>query len=540
MIETDILIVGAGPAGLATAIALLRKAKGNKPRVVVLDKGRSPGSHVLSGAIVDPSGLRALLTDEEIAQMPCEAKVCKESFRCNFTKGLSLPIPWVPPMMSSKGYPVVSLTKVTSWLCQIAQKDGAEVYTGYAVTSLVEENGRIVGARTGEKGLDKDGRKKSNYLASEEIRAKVVVLAEGGGGILTEKLIAEKKLQGVRPQTYAIGIKELIEVPAGTQIAGEVMHTFGWPADFNTYGGGFVYHVSETQVMVGYAYGLDYARAEIDPFRLFRRFKASSAVAPHIKGGKTVAYGAKVIPEGGFFAVPKSYAPGCLIVGDGAGLLDSLRIKGVHIALQSGIAAAEAILEGLTQSRGDAEIGEDYLRRLQATSGWKEMERVRNVRASFSFGMPYGVMAAGLAWMTHGKFPNFRVPGCDEGDATTLRPLDRAKLARELADDVESSPCQPDRLTDVFMSGTIHEEDQICHLKIKDAATCAECEVKFGSPCTRFCPAEVYRRDEAEGGRLQIDFSNCLHCKTCRIKCPYGNVEWTFPQGGDGPRYTRM
>ena len=540
MIETDILIVGAGPAGLATAIALLRKAKGNKPRVVVLDKGRSPGSHVLSGAIVDPSGLRALLTDEEIAQMPCEAKVCKESFRCNFTKGLSLPIPWVPPMMSSKGYPVVSLTKVTSWLCQIAQKEGAEVYTGYAVTSLVEENGRIVGARTGEKGLDKDGRKKSNYLASEEIRAKVVVLAEGGCGILTEKLIAEKKLEGVRPQTYAIGIKELIEVPAGTQIAGEVMHTFGWPADFNTYGGGFVYHVSETQVMVGYAYGLDYARAEIDPFRLFRRFKASSAVAPHIKGGKTVAYGAKVIPEGGFFAVPKSYVPGCLIVGDGAGLLDSLRIKGVHIALQSGIAAAEAILEGLTQSRGDAEIGEDYLGRLQATSGWKEMERVRNVRASFSFGMPYGVMAAGLAWMTYGKFPNFRVPGCDEGDATTLRPLDRAKLARELADDAESSPCQPDRLTDVFMSGTIHEEDQTCHLKIKDVAKCAECEVKFGSPCTRFCPAEVYRRDEAEGGRLQIDFSNCLHCKTCRIKCPYGNVEWTFPQGGDGPRYTRM
>ena len=540
MIETDILIVGAGPAGLATAISLLRKAKGAKPRVVVLDKGRSPGSHVLSGAIVDSSGLKALLTDEEIAQMPCEAKVCRESFRCNITKNFSAPIPWVPPMMSSKDYPVVSLTKVAAWLCQIAQKEGVEVYTGYAVTSLVEENGRIVGARTGEKGLDKEGRRKSNYLASEEIRAKIVVLAEGGCGILTEKLIAEKKLEGVRPQTYAIGIKELIEVPAGTQIAGEVMHTFGWPSDFNTYGGGFVYHVSETQVMVGYAYGLDYTRAEIDPFRLFRRFKASSAVAPHIKGGKSVAYGAKVIPEGGFFAVPKPYVPGCLIVGDGAGLLDSLRIKGVHIAIQSGIAAAEAILEGLTQSRGDAEMGEDYLRRLQATSGWKEMERVRNVRASFSFGMPYGVMAAGLAWMTFGKFPNFRVPGCDEGDAKTLCPLDRAKLAREFADDVESSPCQPDRLTDVFMSGTFHEEDQVCHLKIKDAAKCAECEVKFGSPCTRFCPAEAYRRDEADGAKLQIDFSNCLHCKTCRIKCPYGNVDWTFPQGGDGPRYTRM
>lgn len=541
MIETDVLIVGAGPAGLATAISLLRNSgdghscpsveKDKKPRVVVLDKGRSPGSHVLSGAIVDPSGFTGLLTDEEIEKMPCEAKVCKESFRCNFTRGFSMKIPWVPPMMSSKGYPVVSLTKVASWLCDIAKKAGAEVYTGYAVTELVEENGVVVGARTGEKGLDKDGKKKSNYLPSEEIRAKTVVLAEGGCGILTEKLIAEKKLQGERPQTYAVGVKELIEVPSGTQTAGETMHTFGWPADFYTYGGGFVYHVSETQVMVGYAYALDYARAEIDPFRLFRRFKASSAVAPHIKGGKTVAYGAKVIPEGGFYAVPKPFCPGCLIVGDGAGLLDSLRIKGVHIALQSGVAAAEAILSGAK------DVGAKYFELLQATGGWKEMARVKNVRAAFSYGMPWGVAAAGLAWISCGKLPWFRVPGCDEGDAKALRPLDREKLARELADDVESSPVQPDRLTDVFMSGTIHEEDQPCHLKIRDAAKCARCEETFGSPCTRFCPAEVYRRDE---GKLQIDFSNCLHCKTCRIKCPMENIDWTFPQGGDGPRYTRM
>ncbi len=531
MIETDVLIVGAGPAGLATAIALLRKSTDKKPRVVVLDKGRSPGSHILSGAIVDPSGFTGLLTEEEIAKLPCEAKVCKESFRNLFTSGFSMKIPWVPQMMSSKGFPVVSLTKLTAWLCQIAQKEGAEVYTGFAVTSLIEEDGHVVGAYTGEKGLDKDGRRKSNYLPSEEIRAKTVVLAEGGCGILTEKLIAEKKLQGVRPQTFAVGIKELIEVPAGTQTAGEVMHTFGWPSDFNTYGGGFVYHVSETQVMVGYAYGLDYTRAEIDPFRLFQRFKASAAVACHIKGGKTVAYGAKVIPEGGFYAVPQPYCPGCLIVGDGAGLLDSLRIKGVHIALQSGVAAAEAIL-----AKG-ADAGETYFDLLKKTSGWAEMERVRNVRASFSFGMPYGVMAAGLAWMTHGKFPNFRVPGCDEGDAETLQPLDCAKLACEMADVVEASPSQPDRLTDVFMSGTIHEEDQPCHLKIRDAAKCAACEAQYGSPCTRFCPAEVYRR---EGDALHIDFSNCLHCKTCRIKCPFENIDWTFPQGGDGPRYTRM
>ena len=376
MIETDVLIVGAGPAGLAVAIALKRGAAkmgaASAPRVLVLEKGRSIGSHVLSGAIVDPSGFGGLLTEEEISALPVEAKVVKESFRTLLCRKWSLKVPWVPPMMSSKRYPVASLTKIVQYLADIARKEGVEIHTGYAVTELVEENGAVVGARTGEKGIDRNGERKSNHLPSEEIRAKTVVLAEGGCGILTERLIASKGLQGKRPQTYAIGIKELIEVPAGEQTAGEVMHTFGWPSDFDTYGGGFVYHVSETQVMVGYAYALDYKRPESDPFDLFRRFKSADAVKRHFKGGKTVAYGAKVIPEGGYYSVPKLQTPGVLIVGDGAGLLDSLRIKGVHIALQSGMAAAESIL-----------TGKDYAELLKKTSGWKEMKRVRNVRAGF-------------------------------------------------------------------------------------------------------------------------------------------------------------
>ena len=527
MIETDVLIVGAGPAGLATAIALKRGAKergGDAAalRVMVLDKGRRVGSHVLSGAIIDPSGFKGLLADEEVAKLPVEAHVVKESFRTLLGRHGSVKVPWVPPMMHSKGFPVASLTKVVQYLGGIAERDGVEIYTGYAVTDLVERDGVVIGARTGEKGLDKTGAKKPNYLAAEEIRAKTVVLAEGGSGILTERLIAARKMQGVRPQTYALAIKELIEVPAGTQQAGEVMHTFGWPSDFMTYGGGFVYHVSETQGMVGYAYALDYARPDADPFELFRQFKSADAVKRHFTGGKTVAYGAKVIPEGGFYSVPKVQVPGVLIVGDGAGLLDSLRIKGVHIALQSGKAAAESILSG-----------KDYAQLLQATPGWKEIKRVRNVRASFCYGVPFGVAAAGLAWLTKGAVPWFRVPGLAEGDAAALR--EGFKAHEPVA--FEAGPTMPDRLTDVFMSGTMHEEDQPCHLKILDRSRCEECRRRFGAPCTRFCPAEVYRIDD---GKLEIDFSNCLHCKTCRIKCPMGNIDWTFPQGGDGPRYTRM
>ena len=521
MIETDVLIVGAGPAGLATAISL--KRRGFAGRVVVLDKGRSVGSHVLSGAVIDPSGFQGLLTDEEIAKLPVEAHVHSESFRFILGAGLSVKIPWVPPMMRAKGFPVGSLTKIVQHLAKIATGLGVEIHTGYAVTELIERDGAVVGARTGAKGIDSLGRPKSNYLAPEEIAAKATVLAEGGAGILTDRLIAAHGLEGRRPQSYAIGVKELIELSEPVRgSGGTIMHTFGYPVDMKTYGGGFVYHVDDGHVMVGYALGLDYADASIDVHDLFCRYKATKAVQAHIAGGKPVAYGAKMIPEGGYYALPRPVFPGVMVVGDGAGLLDGLRIKGVHIAIQSGIAAAEAIV-----------TGGDYEKLLKATKGYAEVRRVRNVHGGFTYGAPFGVAMAGLAWATFGRLPFWMFGKKHKDSETLVQPLNPSTSQPLNLSTVN----QPDRLTDVFMSGTLHEENQPCHLKLVDAKRCEACEAKFGSPCTRFCPAEVYCRDE---GGLRIDFSNCLHCKTCRMKCPYENIDWTFPQGGDGPRYTRL
>lgn len=539
MIETDVLIVGAGPAGLATAISL--KRRGYAGRVVVVDKSRSPGGHVLSGAVMDPAGFRQLLTDEEIAKLPVAAHVNKESFRFILGENASVKIPWVPPMMRAHGFPIGSLTKVVQNLTKIAQDLGAEIYFGYAITDLVEKSGVVVGAKTGEKGVDAEGRKKTNHLPAEEIRAKVTVLAEGGAGILTDRLIAAKGLAGRRPQSYAVGIKELIELASPVKgSAGTIMHTFGYPVDMRTYGGGFVYHVSDSQVMVGYALGLDYRDAWLEPHELFRRYKATKAVQAHIAGGVAVAYGAKVIPEGGFYAMPKPYAPGVLVVGDGAGLLDGLRIKGVHIAIESGCATAAAIVRssGCSDCPMDR-VGEVYAELLKQTPGYREVRRVKNMHGGFTYGALFGVAMAGLAWATFGCFP-FWMFGRREKDSETLKELsDRGSASdhspvRQFAGLTGAPALFLDRLTDVFMSGTVHEENQPSHLKICDAAKCEACEKRFGSPCLRFCPAEVYRRDE---GKLRIDFSNCLHCKTCKVKCPYENVAWTFPQGGDGPRY---
>ncbi len=539
-LHTDILCIGAGVASLSTALALLRAHKKSgsaraAPRVVILEKSRGIANHVLSGAVIDPTAFDGLLDAEEIRRLPFEAEVTQEAFHFLGNARRSIPIPWIPPMMRAQGYPVGSLSKLTRHLAMLCEAEGAEIYCGFAASEWMEDaSGRITGVRTGPRGLDRQGQPKSNFAPPEEIHARAVVLGEGACGHLTERLIARSGLQGRRPQSYAVGIKEVIEMPDDPERAGRILHTFGYPADSRSYGGGFVYQLSATQAAVGYAYGLDYRPPETDPHELFRRFKAHPAVAREIEGGKAVAYGAKVIPEGGLFSVPELVTDGALIVGDGGGLLDSLRIKGIHMAMQSGRMAGETLAAAWERDDFSRAQLSNYPRALRASNIWQQLKRVRNVRAPFSKHSLLGLATAGAAWATRGALPWWMIEM--ERDHVTLRPKNTRPTRRRVPP-LAASPLSPDRLTDVFMSGTTHDEDQPCHLHILDRAVCRRCIELFGAPCQHFCPAEVYR---LEGEDIHIDFSNCLHCKTCQIKDPYANIEWTPPQAADGPRYTRM
>ncbi len=539
IIQTDILCIGAGIASLSTALSLMRRLKkqnaSSMPKVVVIDKGYSVGSHVLSGAVIDPSGFTGLLTDEEIRKLPIEARVNKESF-LDLTATGSMRIPWIPPMMHAEGYPVGSATKLAIYLAKLCEKEGVEIYTSFAATELVEDgNGRIIGVKTGAKGISKDGSKRDNFLANEEVHSKVVVLGEGACGYLTEKLLAKKNMYGRRRQSYAVGVKEIIEISPKPEQMGEIVHTFGYPADWHSYGGGFIYHTAPNQVMIGYVYGLDYANPNAHPHNLFRQFKAHPAVAEHIRGGKVVAYGAKMIPEGGYYAIPKVYNDGVILVGDSAGLVDSLRIKGIHIAMISGRVAGETLADCWVANDFSKNRLAQYSTKLQATDAWKQLIRVKNVRAAFSsrLGTLAGVAAAGLAWGTNGALPPWEIKM--EEDYKGMKTYQTFPARQE---SIPMSPLSPDRLTDVFLSGTKHEEDQPSHIRIVDPKKCInECLPKYGAPCTRFCPAHVY---ELEGNQLHVDFTNCMHCKTCQVKDPLRNIQWNCPEAGGGPRYTRM
>ena len=532
--EFDVVIVGAGPSGLAAAIRLKQLAP--DAAVCVVEKGGEVGAHILSGAIIEPRALDELLPDWRTSDGLPEMTPAGTDKFLYLTPVADIRLP-TPPTMHNHGNYITSLGNVCRWLGTQAEALGVEIYPGFAAAEVLEEDGRVVGIATGDMGITREGEQGPNYAPGMELRARYTIFAEGCRGSLTKKLTERYNLrEGRDPQTYGIGIKELWEIPAENHKPGLVIHTIGWPVDSGTYGGSFLYHWGKNLVSYGYVVGLDYTNPYLSPFEEMQRLKTHPSMRPHFEGGRRIAYGARAIGEGGIQSLPKLTFPGGCLVGDTAGFLNVPKIKGTHTAMKSGMLAAEAVASCLADESNPAEPA-SYEEAFRESWLHDELQRVRNIRPSFAKWGLFGGLASSAvdALLFRGKAPwTLHHP---HPDHTTLKP---AAASMPIEYPKPDGKVTFDRNSSVFISNTNHEENQPVHLQLRDPAKAISVNWdKYRSPETRYCPAVVYEIVGAEEGnpKLQLNAQNCVHCKTCDIKDPTQNIDWATPEGGGGPAY---